>query len=102
MALFYWFSQLDAITFSGRFRQSLAELGLDIEPELASERLIYARERRKAGVHHRSLVTVLVSQVDGSCGDFQIEVRSAECMSRKNTRCQRFAEAVRSFAPPSF
>lgn len=101
MALYTWLSSPPGECLFDHFGQVLDDLGLQICQEASSEQQIFATEVATAGMLQSNKVNVTVSWASSSKRTCQVEVRSSEPMFKRDTRCEKLAEALRSHAPPT-
>lgn len=100
MALFNWLCRLDDCTLTNEIQESLKTLGFEVDHSATSRRHLYAKELPNAGASARDLVTILISQVDASTQEYQVEVMSSEPMARSASRCRQRAEELSTLIPP--
>ena len=101
MAFYTWTSSLSGESLINLFSSILISLGFEVCEEASGDRQLYAVEVSNVGVAKYSKVSVLISWVGSSKSKCQIEVRSAEPMLMKDTKCENIAKALKEFSPPS-
>ena len=99
VALYSWISDLDPQALQADLPGRFHALGLQLYPELCSPCQLYAEDPADARLPMAQRVKVVVSRLTPATGECQVEVRSAEPMVRRHTRCQAMAQALQQLIP---
>lgn len=100
MALFKWVAKVEGDDLLASMARRVETLGLEIDKEISTSAQLYASDPTQSKVRHESRVNVLATWSNKAIGEVQLEVRSAEPMLRKGTRCEETAEALQKINPP--
>ena len=83
-----------------RLVQCLHETGLEIDPEFSKGKNIYARDGNRGEGSWNAQVNIIIFPKTSTGNEYVIEVRSAEPLLKKGTRCEQIANKVKSVIPP--
>ena len=83
-----------------RLLECLHETGLEIDPEFSKGKNVYARDSNGSKGSWNTRVNIIISPNTSSANEYVVEVRSAEPMLKKGTRCEKIASKVKSIILP--
>ena len=100
VALYQWISSMEHSEMKQRLLECLHETGLEIDPEFPKGKNIYARDSNGSKGSWNTRVNITISPNTSSANEYVVEVRSAEPMLKKGTRCEKIASKVKSIILP--
>jgi hypothetical protein len=99
VAVYSWIADLPEPSLQDSLVRHLITLGLQIQPEFCSAYQLYAEDPSDAHLPLSARVKVLASRTSACSGEWHVEVRSAEPMVRRQTRCQQVAQQLQALIP---
>ena len=100
MALIRWIASVEKNDLEQRLLNSIEGMGLEIDHEFSSSRMLYARDKDGLKCSFKARVKIFVSSTNEIESEYQFEVRSSEPMLRRGTRCEQVANEIKSAIPP--
>jgi len=100
MALFHWLLRLPPDTdLASYVAPAIQEAGLVLDSELSNQVQVVAQDPVDAGLHHDCRVLLMINWTNRANGELVVEVRSAEPMLKRETRCAQIAAALQALLP---
>ena len=100
MALFHWLLQIPpGEDLASTIEPAIQQAGLVLDAEHSTTAQIVAHDPIDAGVHHASRVLLMISWTNRPKGELVVEVRSAEPMLKRQTRCEQVSAALQRLLP---
>ena len=100
MALFHWLLEVPPDTdLTSYVSPAIAQAGLVLDADLSNQVQIVAQDPLDAGLPHTSRVLLMMNWTNRAKGELVVEVRSAEPMLKRETRCEQISTALQQLLP---